>query len=63
MIALGAEVVAIGSGGERVIAVSDFFEGPLTTALQQGEILTEVQGACAAGGQRRRVHQAGAKSR
>ena len=43
MIALGAEVVAVGSGGERVIPVADFFEGPLTTALEQGEILTEIR--------------------
>ena len=43
MLALGAEVVAVGSGGERVIPVSDFFEGPLVTALNQGEILTEIR--------------------
>ncbi len=43
MLALGADVVAVGSGGERVIAVSDFFEGPLTTALGDGEILTEIR--------------------
>ena len=43
MLALGAEVVAVGSGGERVIPVSDFFEGPLATALEQGEILTEIR--------------------
>ena len=43
MLALGAEVVAVGSGGERVIPVSDFFEGPLATALKQGEILTEIR--------------------
>ena len=43
MLALGAEVIAVGSGGERVIPVSDFFEGPLATALEQGEILTEIR--------------------
>ena len=43
MVALGASVVARGSGGERVIPVADFFEGPLTTALAQGEILTEIR--------------------
>ena len=43
MLALGAEVIAVGSGGERVIPVSDFFEGPLATALKQGEILTEIR--------------------
>ena len=43
MLALGAQVAAVGSSGERVIPVSDFFEGPLTTALDQGEILTEIR--------------------
>ncbi len=43
MLALGAEVVARGPAGERVIPVSDFFEGILTTALNQGEILTEIR--------------------
>ena len=43
MIALEAEVVARGPGGERAIPVTDFFHGPLTTALAQGEILTAVR--------------------
>ena len=43
MLALGAQVVAVGPGGERVIPVSGFFEGPLTTALEHGEILTEIR--------------------
>ena len=43
MLALGAQVVAVGPAGERVIPVSDFFEGPLTTALEHGEILTEIR--------------------
>ncbi len=43
MLALGAELTAVGPGGERSIAVSDFFEGPLSTALRQGEILTEIK--------------------
>ena len=43
MLALGAVVAARGPDGERVIPVSDFFEGPLTTALNQGEILTEIR--------------------
>ena len=50
MLALGAEVVAVGSGGERVIPVSDFFEGPLATALEQGEILTEIRVPAQPGG-------------
>ena len=43
MLALGAQVAAVGPAGERVIPVSDFFEGPLTTALDHGEILTEIR--------------------
>ena len=43
MLALGAQIVARGSAGERVIPVSDFFEGSLVTALVQGEILTEIR--------------------
>ena len=42
MLALGAEVVARRSGGERVIPIAQFFEGPLVTALGPGEILTEI---------------------
>ena len=43
MLALGAQIVARGSAGERVIPVSGFFEGSLVTALDQGEILTEIR--------------------
>ena len=43
MLALGAEVVVRGPAGERVIPVSELFEGPLLTTLDQGEILTEVR--------------------
>ena len=43
MLALGAEVAVRGPAGERVIPASDFFEGVLTTALNQGEILTEIR--------------------
>ena len=43
MLALGAQVAAVGSSGERVIPVTDFFEGPLTTTLDHGEILTEIR--------------------
>ncbi len=43
MLALGAEVAVRGPAGERVIPVSDFFEGVLTTALNQGEILTGIR--------------------
>ncbi len=43
MLALGAEVVAVGQRGERRIPVSAFFSGPFATALDAGEILTEVR--------------------
>jgi len=43
MLALGAEIVAVGPRGERIIAVKDFFLSVLTTALEQDEILTEIR--------------------
>jgi aerobic carbon-monoxide dehydrogenase medium subunit len=43
MLALNAQVVAQGPGGERMIPVSGFFQGPLTTALNQDEILSEIR--------------------
>ena len=43
MIALRAEMVATGPEGERSIAVDDFFHGLFMTALEPGEILTEIR--------------------
>jgi carbon-monoxide dehydrogenase medium subunit len=43
MLAVGAEVVAVGPGGERRIPVASFFTGPFTTALEPGEILVEIR--------------------
>ena len=43
MLALGAQVTTRGPEGERTIPLSEFFEGPLTTALKEAEILTEIQ--------------------
>jgi carbon-monoxide dehydrogenase medium subunit len=43
MLALGAEVVAVGPRGERRIPIASFFTGPFETALAAGEILTEVR--------------------
>ena|GEM_PF-15333 len=43
MLALGAEVVAVGSGGERKIPIGSFFTGPFTTALRPDEIVVEVR--------------------
>jgi len=42
-LALGAEFVATGPGGERRIAAADFFADYLTTALAADEILTAVR--------------------
>ncbi len=43
MLAYEAEVVATGPGGERTIPITDFFTDAFTTALEQGEILTEIR--------------------
>jgi carbon-monoxide dehydrogenase medium subunit len=43
MLALGAEMVAVGPEGKRRIPVASFFTGPFTTALAPGEILVEVR--------------------
>jgi carbon-monoxide dehydrogenase medium subunit len=43
MLALGAEVLARGRGGERRIPAAELFTGPLATALAPGEILTEIR--------------------
>ena len=43
MLALEAEVVAVGREGSRRIPVALFFTGPFTTALKPGEILTEIR--------------------
>jgi carbon-monoxide dehydrogenase medium subunit len=43
MLALGAQVVATGSRGERIIPIEEFFLSLFSTALQPGEILTEIR--------------------
>lgn len=43
MLAYGATVVARGAGGERSIAIDDFFTGLFENALEAGEILTEIR--------------------
>jgi carbon-monoxide dehydrogenase medium subunit len=43
MLALGAEIIATGTGGERTIPITDFFLSVFTTALEHGEILTEIR--------------------
>jgi carbon-monoxide dehydrogenase medium subunit len=43
MIAYGAQVVATGPKGERVIPAADFFQDAFTTTLDHSEILTEIR--------------------
>lgn len=43
MLAVRAEVVARGSGGERTIPIDELLQGPFTTSLEANEILTEVR--------------------
>jgi len=43
MLALGAEVVAVGTKGERRIPIASFFTGPFSTALTPDEILVEIR--------------------
>jgi aerobic carbon-monoxide dehydrogenase medium subunit len=43
MLALGAQIIAAGPGGERGIAIKDFFLSVFTTALEHGEILIEIR--------------------
>lgn len=42
MLALGASMVLTGAGGSRTVGADDFFTDVFTTALQPGEMLTEV---------------------
>ncbi|MGC1801208.1 MAG: xanthine dehydrogenase family protein subunit M [Solirubrobacterales bacterium] len=41
--ALKASVVIVGSDGERVVSMDDFHVGPFMTAIQDGQVLTEVR--------------------
>jgi carbon-monoxide dehydrogenase medium subunit len=44
MLALGASVIATGSGGQRIIHIEEFFtDAPFETTLHSNEILTEVR--------------------
>jgi aerobic carbon-monoxide dehydrogenase medium subunit len=43
MLAARAEVVARNDSGERTIAIDDLLEGPFTTSLAPGEIITEIR--------------------
>ncbi|HEV3055018.1 MAG TPA: xanthine dehydrogenase family protein subunit M [Solirubrobacteraceae bacterium] len=41
--ALHANVVIRGAGGERVVGMDGFYTGPFTTAVNDGELLTEIR--------------------
>lgn len=41
-VTVGAEMSIVGPGGARRVSAADFYHGHLTTALEEGEILTEV---------------------
>ena len=49
MIALGAEVEIMSQDGKRTVGIDDFFYGFYTTAVQHGEILTEIKIPAATG--------------
>jgi len=49
LLALDAELVARGPGGERTIAAAGFFRGVFETALQPQEVLTEIRVPAAEG--------------
>jgi carbon-monoxide dehydrogenase medium subunit len=50
MLALGATLVAQGPGGEREIAIDDFFTGFLESALAPDELLTAIKVPVSTGG-------------
>jgi carbon-monoxide dehydrogenase medium subunit len=43
MLALGAEIVAVGPKGERRMPIATFFTGPFETGLKPDEILVEIR--------------------
>jgi carbon-monoxide dehydrogenase medium subunit len=43
MLALGAQFVLIGPGGERVVPASDFFLGTYATAIEPDEVMTQIR--------------------
>lgn len=43
IVALDAQMVLAGTGGERIVPAADWFKGLMTTAIEDGEILTFVR--------------------
>ena len=58
MIALGAEVEITGQDGTRTVSIDDFFYGFYMTAVQHGEILTEIRIPAASGNYGSAYHKA-----
>jgi carbon-monoxide dehydrogenase medium subunit len=57
LIVLGAEAVVQGPGGERRVALDDFFEGFFTTARADDEVLTAIEVPPASAGNRCVFHK------
>ena len=49
MLALGAEVEITGKEGKRTVSIDEFFHGFYMTAVQHGEVLTEIKFPAASG--------------
>lgn len=58
MIALGAEVEIAGPNGKRSVSIDEFFYGFYMTAVQHGEILTEIRLPAASGNYGSAYHKA-----
>ncbi len=58
MIALGAEVEITSKEGKRSVPIDDFFYGFYTTAVQHGEVLTEIRLPAASGNYGSSYHKA-----
>jgi len=58
MIALGAEVDITGQDGTRTVSIDEFFFGFYTTAVQHGEILTQIKIPAAKGNYGSAYHKA-----
>lgn len=43
IVALGAEMVCVSRSGTRVVAAADWFQGLMTTAIEEREILTQIR--------------------
>ena len=43
LLALDAQIKLVSAGGQRIVPLGDFYTGFMTTVLQPGELLTEIQ--------------------